>query len=145
MEILAIDPGGMNGLAWFSSADNYQLTGFDQVSLNDFPLWLDAHEPIPDVVVFENYRLWKHKAMQQSGSTMPASQAIGMIKAYCTVRGIRMVEQSPQDLAVAQKMSQFPMPKDHSKSHWVSAYNHAFFWMVKQGYRQIEMDDEDKF
>lgn len=145
MEILAIDPGGMNGLAWFSSANGYQLAGFDQVTLNDFPLWLDAHEPIPDVVILENYRLWKHKALQQSGSTMPASQAIGMVKAYCAVRKILLVEQSPQILDSATKMSQFPMPADHSKSHWVSAYNHAFFWMVKQGYRNVEMDEKDKF
>jgi hypothetical protein len=143
MEILGIDPGGMNGLAWFGS--DYQLKGFTQVNLHDFPLWLDAHQPIPDVVILENYRLWKHKALQQSGSDMPASQAIGMVKMYCKVRGITIVEQSPQILEPAQKMSQMPLPADHSKSHWVSAYNHVFWWLVKQGYRQVEMDAEDKF
>lgn len=145
MEILGIDPGGMNGLAWFSSSSGYQLTGFTQVSLNDFPLWLDAHEPIPDVVVYEDYRLFKGKALQQSGSDMPASQAIGMIKAYCSVRGIKVIKQPSNILPQAALMSQLPMPADHSKSHWISAYNHAFYWMVSQGYREVEMDEKDKF
>lgn len=142
MKILGVDPGGMNGLAWFK--DDYQLEGFNQISLNDFPIWLDQHQPVPDLVVLENYRLWKHKALQQSGSDMPASQAIGMVKAYCKVRGIKLVEQSPQILEAAQKMSQMKMPSDHSQSHWVSAYNHVFWYMVKQGYRQVEMAEEDK-
>lgn len=142
MRILAIDPGGMNGLAWFK--EDYQLEGFAQVKLDDLVLWLENHEPKPELVILEDYRLWKHKALQQSGSNMPASRGIGHVESYCTRNRIKLVKQSPQVLEPAQKMSQMKMPSDHSQSHWVSAYNHAYWYMVKQGFRQVEMAEEDK-
>lgn len=137
MRVLAVDPGGMNGLAWFR--EDYELEGFAQVKLDDLTMWLENHGPKPDVVILENYKLWKHKALQQSGSDMPASQGIGIVKSYVKRNKMQLVEQSPQILQTAVLMSQMPMPADHSKSHWVSAYNHAFWWMVKQGHRKVDM------
>lgn len=139
MRVLAVDPGGTNGLAWFD--ENYQFVGMAQVKLDELPIWLDKHEPKPDVIVLENYRLWKHKALQQAGSTMPASQGIGMVKSYATINGIKVVEQSPQILDGAQKQTQMFMPKDHSQSHWVSAYNHGMWYLIGQGHRKVEMGD----
>lgn len=139
MRLLAIDPGGMNGIAWFN--ETYGLEGFTQVKLEELPVWLDRHQPVPDIVILENYRLWKHKALQQSGSTMPASQGVGMVKSYCKIKGIKLVEQSPQILQTAVKMSQMPLPKDHSQSHWVSAYNHGFWYLVQQGLTKVDMGD----
>lgn len=140
--ILGVDPGGTNGLAWFK--EDYQLDGFAHVKLDDLPAWLGAHEPKPTIIVMENYTLWKNKAMVQSGSNMPASQGIGMVKTYAQMIGAKVVMQPHTILQTAVKMSQMPMPKDHAKSHWISAYNHAFWYMVKEGYRQVEMDEEDK-
>lgn len=142
MRVLGVDPGGMNGLAWFNDA--YEFEGFAQVKLDDLPIWLNEHKPKPDVVILENYKLWKHKALQQSGSTMPASQGIGMVKSYCKVNGIKLVEQSPQILQTAVLMTGMPLPKDHSQSHWVSAFNHAKWWMIQEGYAQVVIAEEDK-
>jgi hypothetical protein len=58
----------------------------------------ERHTPVPDLIVLENFRLWKHRALQQAGSSLPAAQAIGMVKAYAKIRGIDLVEQSPQIL-----------------------------------------------
>lgn len=140
MKLLAIDPGGMNGVAWWDE-DNYQLAGFNQVKIDDFTIWLENHVPKPDVIVIEDFRLRKGKALQQSGSNMPASQVIGMVDSYCKRNGIKMVKQPAYILATAVQMSQMPLPKDHSKSHWVSAYNHGFWYLVQNGYRKVDLGD----
>lgn len=139
MRLLGVDPGGTNGLAWFNL--EYQLEGFTQVKLDDLPDWLEEHTPKPDLIIIENYRLWKHRAIQQAGSSLPAAQAIGMVKSYATRNKIKIEEQSPQILQNAQKMSQMKMPGDHTNSHWVSAYLHGYWWLVKHNYRQVDMED----
>lgn len=139
MIVLAIDPGGMNGVYWWD--DEYKDAGYAQVKLKDLTMWLEAHRPSPDLIVYENYRLWKHKSLQQSGSDMPAPMAIGMIKSYAERNSIPLVDQSPQVLKQAELMSQIKMPSDHSQSHWVSAYLHGFWYLVKQGYRTVDLGD----
>lgn len=139
MRLLGIDPGGVNGLAWFD--EEYNLSGFTQVTLNELPHWLEEHEPKPTLIVLENYKLWKHRALQQAGSSMPAAQAIGMVKSYATRNNIELIEQSPQILENAQKMSQVKMPSDHSQSHWVAAYLHGFWYLVKNEYTQVDMEE----
>jgi hypothetical protein len=72
---------------------------------------------------------------------MPAAQAIGMVKSYATRNGIELIEQSPQILENAQKMSQVKMPSDHNQSHWVAAYLHGFWYLVKQGHTKVNMEE----
>lgn len=143
MKILGVDPGGTNGLAWFD--DEYHISGYNQVSLEDFPIFLQQHEPTPDLIVLENYRLWKHRAIQQAGSSLPAAQAIGMVKAYAKIRGIPIVEQSPQILQNAEKMSGMSMKgQSHNKTHWIAAYNHAYWYMVKNDLVKVYIPEEDR-
>ena len=139
MIMLAIDPGGVNGIYWWD--DEYKDAGFAQVKLKDLPEWLEAHLPIPDLIVFENYRLWKHKALQQSGSDMPAAQAVGIIKSYTIRNNIDLLEQSPQILKQAELMTQVKMPSDHTQSHWVSAYLHGMYYLMKNGHRVVDLGD----
>ena len=140
MRVLAIDPGGTNGMCWWDG-DDFHMVAYDHVSLHDLPLWLHSFSPRPEVIVYENFKLWKHRALQQAGSDLPAAQAIGMIKSYASIYKIKTVDQSPQILTSAQKMSQMKLPTDHSQSHWVSAYNHGFWWLVKNGHRKVEMPE----
>ena len=146
MRILGIDPGGTVGLAWFDNPeDHYFCQGYDQVGMDDFPLWLEKHRPIPDLIVLENYRLWKHRAIQQSGSSLPAAQTIGMAKSYAKIRDIKIIEQSPQILQNAEKMSGLSMSgKSHSKTHWVAAYNHVWWYLVKNELAKVEIAEADR-
>lgn len=139
--ILAIDPGGMNGVAWFEDA---VWTGSDQIKLADLPKWLHKYEPRPDLIVYENFKLWKHRAIQQSGSDLPAAQAIGMIKSYASIYGIPLVDQSPQILKPAEMASQMKMPSDHSQSHWVSAYLHGYWYLVNKGLMKVYIAKADR-
>ena len=133
----------MNGVCWWDG-DDYRFAGYDQVKLNDLPVWLNSLDPTPDIIVYENFKLWKHRALQQSGSDLPAAQAIGMIKSYAMIHDITLVDQSPQILGSAAKMSGMKMPTDHSLSHWISAYNHSFWWLVKHGHKKVQMEAADK-
>ncbi len=133
----------MNGLAWFG--DDYLFKGQDQISLENLPIWLERHEPVPDLIILENYRLWKHRAMQQAGSSLPAAQAIGMVKAYAKIRGIDLIEQSPQILQNAEKMSGISMKgQAHSKTHWIAAHNHVYWYLVQQGLVQVYIPEKDR-
>lgn len=143
MRLLAIDPGGSNGMAWWDGPDN-EFRGFDQCKLDKLPEWLESFYPKPDLILYENFKLWKHRALQQSGSDLPAAQAIGVIKSYAVRNKIKLVDQSPQILVSAQKMSQMKMPSDHSQSHWVSAYNHGFWLLVKHYGKKVIMAEADK-
>jgi hypothetical protein len=143
VKILGVDPGGTTGLAWFN--DDYKLDSYAQVSLEDLPIWFERHTPVPDLIVLENYRLWKHRALQQAGSSLPAAQAIGMVKAYGKIRGIPIVEQSPQILESAQKMSGYKMKGlAHSKTHWIAAANHVYWYMVKNDLVKVYIPEEDR-
>lgn len=143
MRLLAADPGGITGLAWFD--EKYQIEGYAQVGLEDLPKWLQRHEPVPDIIVLENFRLWKHRALQQAGSSLPAAQTIGMIKAYASLRDIPIVEQSPQILENAQKMSGWSMKgQAHSKTHWLAAANHGYWYLVKNNYVRVYIPEEDR-
>ena len=88
--------------------------------------------------------MWKHRALQQSGSDIPAAQAIGIIKSYASRHDIPTVNQSPQILKQAEMMTQMKMPSDHSQSHWVSAHLHAQWYFIKNKYKQVEMDKADR-
>lgn len=142
-KILGVDPGGMNGLAWFG--DDYKFDNFAQISLEDLPIWLQKHEPQPDLIILENYRLWKHRAVQQAGSSLPAAQAIGMVKSYAKIRGIEIIEQSPQVLQNAEKMSGIKMKGlAHNKTHWIAAHNHVYWYLVQQGLVKVYIPEEDR-
>ena len=138
MILLAIDPGGMNGTCTFVDS---QMTSYDQVKIADLTIWLEDYSPKPDLILYENYRLWKHKSLQQSGSDMPAPQAIGIIKSYAARNSITLIDQSPQILKQAELMSQVKMPSDHTQSHWVSAYLHGYWYLVKNGYRKVDLGE----
>jgi hypothetical protein len=85
------------------------------------------------VIIYENFKLFKWKAQQQSGSTMPASQAIGMILSFAHRRGASLVDQPSNILPIAEKLTQVKMPGNHAKSHWVSAFLHGAYYLIKQG------------
>lgn len=132
--LLAIDPGIANGFSvWRDGkpAEHGTIRG-----LNKMEDWLiDFVEKYgkPDVVVYENFKLFRWKAQQQSGSAMETSQVIGKIKFWAKMNKITVVEQSPQNLSIAVKFSKMPLPKNHDVSHHISAFNHAVYYLVING------------
>lgn len=137
--LLAIDPGIANGYAIFENGIIKDLGSVNGVEA--FDVWLhnvpEKYGPV-DVVVCEKFVLFRGKAKQQIGSKFEVSQVIGMVTSWARRHGATLVMQPADILAIAPKWSKMPMPKDHSKSHHVSAYNHAFYYMVTNDMRLPE-------
>jgi hypothetical protein len=133
--LLAIDPGIHNGWAIFKNGVVENLGSIDGVA--EFDKWLHNQDNI-DVVVIEDFRLFRHKAKQQIGSKFEAVQVIGLVESWARRQGAKVVKQNADILAIAPKWSKMPMPKNHSVSHHVSAYNHAFYYLVKNDMRLPE-------
>jgi len=107
--VFAIDPSGnygyregfgITGWAMFS---NGKLTDVGKVCSEEFKYqenyWQDVAEEmltvLPKIVVCESFRLFAHKAMQQSGSSMDTPQLIGYLRMCLWDRGIPIVFQDP--------------------------------------------------
>jgi len=107
--VFAIDPSGN-----FSDREGFGTTGWAyfyngvlkevgatkaQDYNNQESYWFNVAEDmmlvVPDVVVCESFRLFAHKAMQQSGSSMDTPQLIGYLRMVLYERGVPIVFQGP--------------------------------------------------
>lgn len=132
--IIAIDPGKDNGYAIFS--EDGELVDMGQLTIEELQTWLLAYEEPVSTIVIEDYRLFKKRALQQSGSDMPASRVIGIVEMFAKLKGAQLVKQQANILPQAEKISGVSLPKDHGISHQFSAFNHGVFWLVSQGRRK---------
>lgn len=133
--LLAIDPGVMIGWAFFD--DKGEVRALGQVHLNDFAIWLED-QPQPDLIVVEDFRLFKHKALQQSGSRLETSKCIGMIESYCVRYKVKIVLQSSNILPIAEKWTGQKRPSKHEVGHKICAYLHGSYYLIKEGHREVE-------
>lgn len=138
--ILGIDPGLAIGLAALKIEDgkitrSSRMTAqygsqFNQF-LHDFIIPKDDEF----VVVCEEFFLLEHKAVNVSrnrGSRgLEASKVIGAVEYWTDTGGHKLVMQSPALNPSNAKASGVPIPKDHSKSHDVIAYNHAHHYALQ--------------
>ncbi len=143
---LAFDPGGTTG--WCSFNDEGETTGYGQLSLDELAAKVDewANEPI-HTVIYETFVLFGHKAKRQTGSDMPASQAIGIIKTLIHRLGSpTVIRQDPSIKNMAQKWTQMKPPSNHAESHWVDAFNHGAYYLINKGVRKtyLEMEQDKK-
>ena len=141
--LLAVDPGKTNGVSIFRDG---KVVSIDQVHLDDLPTFLYDFKNRYDsvvydriVIVYENFKLFKGKAIQQSGSNMEASQAIGQLKMIAAQNKWEIYDQPPSIKPIAQKWSGSKPPKNHSQSHQIDAYNHGVYWLIKNNMRRIEV------
>lgn len=87
-------------------------------------------------IVIEDFRLRSDKAIEQSGSTMPAVLAIGAIQ-YAAHRLNTPTELVPAaNHARAKNIGGLKVPPNHNFSHHIVAHNHGIWWLTKHGIRQ---------
>ena len=142
---LAYDPGYTTGFVKFTN--DGEAADWEQFTLEEAPDHFERmrvlHEEDPILaVIYEKYILWKRKALQQSGSNLPASQVVGMIKQLASFAGVEPVGQDSNILGTAQKIVGMKMPSNHAQSHWVSAYLHGGMWLINQGIRKTALERE---
>lgn len=109
MKILSFDPSGNYGEKnWGTSGYCYGDSDFlpqrlKQVAASDYDsqqaYWFAHREIIeivfPDICVIESYRLFGHKAKEQSGSSLETAQLIGYMHMVCHELNIPVFLQDP--------------------------------------------------
>src|SRR4051812_36237353 len=93
---LGVDPGDTTGVALISllevgATPKIEYTG--QLNVDEFLHFLHENVHRIKVIVCEDFTLFKHKATGQSGSKMPSSQIIGMLKLFALEHHIRLIMQ----------------------------------------------------
>ena len=90
---LAFDPGKTTGWAMFEP-DNGMLVDSGQASLEQLMSLCREWETLDlQGVIYEQFRVFRHKAMQQTGSKMEVAQAIGIIKSLAHHKNLQPVVQ----------------------------------------------------
>ena len=144
---LSYDPGRTTGWARFS--DTGDALGYGQVSMDELlahvESMIELHNDDPiKVVIVEDFVLFGHKAKQQTGSRMEASQAIGILRTLADRTGAKFFLQPSNIKSLAEKWTQLSAKgKVHSKTHWIDAFNHGAYYLIKQGIRKTELDREN--
>lgn len=131
---LAFDPGHTTGWAAFRHSDGATLNTGD-VTFDNLMDFLAKYKDVNVTrVIIEEYVLYQKKALQQSGSRMITSQAIGMIKAWAQMKGgIEVIEQRSDIKAAAKKWSQIAYPKSHKDTHKADAWLHGYYYYKNAG------------
>lgn len=129
--ITAWDPGDTTGVAvWDTKGNLLEKQQLAQSSITAYWRYLeDTYGPI-DVAVIEDFRLFKHRAVQQAGSRMKAPQVIGSLTTLAEISGSKTVLQQPSIKPTALKLSEIKLPSKHSDTHEWDAYLHGFYYMV---------------
>lgn len=136
--LIAFDPGKTTGWSIFLDGKPESLgqTGIEEMpgKLAEFA---DTYKGKKVVVVYENFKLFRGRAIQQSGSDMEASQIVGQVKMIAAQNKWEIYDQPPNIKPIAQKWSGAVPPSNHAISHQVDAYNHGYYWLVKNGMVRI--------
>lgn len=134
--LLAVDPGKMNGLAIFNK--NGKVVIYSQCSIHDVIDVLCDYIDMYDIshMVVEDFKLFGHKAKQQIGSRMEASQVIGRCETIAKMKRIEFEKQPASILPIAEKWTQTKMPTNHAVSHQISAFLHGSYWLIKNDLAQ---------
>jgi hypothetical protein len=108
-KVLCFDPSGNfeegSGTTGWASFENGEISWFADVAAKDYEkienYWNGIIDVIyhlkPDTVIIEDYRLFGHKAKQQSWSALETPQLIGHMRMICFNEGIPVIFQSPKD------------------------------------------------
>lgn len=139
--VLSVDPGDTTGLALWTIDGELHWT--DEKSLEELEAWVLDLGTSLSIIVYEDFRLYRHKAMQQTGSRFGASQAIGMIKVLGNRNGAKMIRQNSNILRIAAMHAGIKLPKGHIKDS-VSAYLHGFYYFESVSIRVPILQDGRK-
>lgn len=145
--ILGVDPGLTTGLSWVDIATgeehSWRHVSFDSMASYLWSLGYPTNNNIAAIVI-EDFALLGGKALAQTGSKFETCQVIGMFKLWSYGDGTSIFMQPPSIKPIAQGFSGIRPKGDHSLSHHIDAFNHAIFWLRKQGHYQTKLEREGK-
>lgn len=129
--VLGVDPGDTTGIAVLTL--DGQLQWFFQYSEDALLDYLSNLAPaMYKHVAIENYITYKH--VNQSGSKQIAARVIGMVTTWARLNKIPYSLQMAAVLTIAERWSKMIPRGAHDNTHWIDAYNHAYYWLVTNEY-----------
>lgn len=136
---IAFDPGKATG--WATWNKEGEILDFGTAwSHNELQGVLESQPDSIKVVIYEDFKLFKHKARQQSGSRMDASLAIGRIDAFAAMWGAKVIRQDSNIKPIAEKMTgRTTKGMAHYKTHVIDATNHGDYYLFKAGVKEIRI------
>ncbi len=133
--ILAFDPGHTTGFAVFEDQKILDCGEIDTTDMENAVLNVtDIFEPWkPDVVVIEDYRIYKWRAKHHVGSPMLTTRVIGCIETIAIQRGIYKIYKQPAH--IAKGFCTDPKLKDwgfflKGKKHANDAIRHGAYYLL---------------
>ena len=136
----AFDPGESTGFALFAATGEVFEMGVVRTREELYGL-LERIGEVPNVII-EEYKLFKGKALQQSGSKMEAVRVIGVIESWAHQNSAKVKFQDPSIKKIAEMWSGVKPKGAHSKSHSIDAFNHGYYYLIKNKVLQLELRPE---
>jgi len=129
--VLSFDPGQTTG--WCYQTED-QIIAFGQakdlVELMDV---CELYSGITDHVVIEDYVVRGDKISSHVGGRLPTIQMIGYLKAWSLQQKLgHPTLYSPRLKPIQQKQTGMRPVGKHSDNHWVDAYNHGRWYLIKE-------------
>lgn len=130
-KILALDPGKRCGFAEIEYGGHVLNVGV--VQFEDLPSFLEKLDRTGlTCLVYESYRVLRHKAQAHTGSVLEAAQCIGVVKAYSQLHHIRTKEQQPSVRKAGAAYLQVNMGRGHTPDE-ISALCHGVAYLKSIG------------
>lgn len=139
--ILAFDPGETTGIVFANwDLSTTPITYFDVLKATHVPFDLSTNiydiimTVKPQILIYERFALYKHKAMQQVNSEFPTVEIIGYIKlAYVHLtRTEHVCKLVKQPASVMERVEISPQHELQlrGKRHATSAYKHIRYYII---------------
>lgn len=145
MKICAIDPGETTGLVVFDS-DTSTIIHAQAIKLNHLDLYDGLINEAPDLIVYERFSLYSHKAESLIHNEFYTVQLIGVIQLYCQLFNIIPVIQTAaqaKSIWSDDKLKQYPQYWTNSR-HSRDATRHVLHYLQihKQSTIKVTWDKE---
>ena len=130
--LAAFDPGEGTGFALLAEDGATLDTGITRTREELYDLL--SRLPRVEKVVMEDYSLYQHKALAQSGSKLETVRVIGVIEEWAHRHKAELILQPASILPIAKLWSGIKPKGAHRDNHHVSALLHGFYYLQKNGY-----------
>lgn len=129
---LSIDPGVTTGIT-FWNAEGKPLH-YNEVDITNLHLVLDTCEEYGQLtrIIIEEFRLYQHLAVQQSGSRLETVQVIGMVKRSnykMNLPDVVEVRADTKEIAAKWSGMSIPRSKNSHIPNWKASYLIGYWWL----------------
>jgi hypothetical protein len=130
---VSVDPGGSTKsktcgvVEWDELGNAGTIYQFTKPELEDYLASLQKCTTLKTIIC-ENYRVRPGKK-HHNWSPVFTIQTIGAVKLAARFMGVEVVMQEPVIMNIASSWSGVKLPSNHSKSHWVAAYLHGYYYL----------------